>query len=230
MPSRPHLRTLADWTCVSAANETWTLPGPSLPLQTAYTYDLMGNRLTQNAGGTSTSYSYDSADELTKAVTGTTSITYSYNADGNQTTAPGATYTYDARNLLTKATLGSTSYAYAYDSAGNRVTTSVNGTVTSTSYWDLNNPLPQLATQTNGSGATTADYHYDPVRNGQSLKTAAGLFYDHHDWLGSTTDVTDSAGTDQYRYAYDSYGTTAPTALTSTPPPTYSTSPDASGV
>lgn len=49
---------------------------------TASTYDKVGNRLTQNAGGTTTTYAYNNLDELTSSTTGGTATAYGYDADG----------------------------------------------------------------------------------------------------------------------------------------------------
>jgi RHS repeat-associated protein len=47
------------------------------------------------------------------------------------------------------------------------------------------------------------------------LKTATGTLFYSHDPLGSVTDITNPAGTDQAQYAYTAYGTanTAPTSV-----------------
>ncbi|MBH8608581.1 RHS repeat domain-containing protein, partial [Thermoactinomyces sp. CICC 10521] len=65
-----------------------------------YTYDEVGNRLTQKVtqGGnsTTTTYTYDDADQLT-SVNGTN---YTYDANGNLTSDGSKTYVYDAANHL----------------------------------------------------------------------------------------------------------------------------------
>ncbi|MEU0427423.1 RHS repeat-associated core domain-containing protein [Streptomyces canus] len=116
------------------------------------------------------------------------------------------------------ATVGAHTYAYSYDATGNRTTTRTDGTLPRTTHWDVNNPLPQVSDETNGSGALIADYRYDPLGEPQLLHTGAGNFYDHHDLPGSVTDLTSAAGVDQYTYAYDAYGTTKTTALTTSAP------------
>ena len=72
------------------------------------------------------------------------------------------TYTYDAAGRPTTVT-GKQTSAFTYDADGNRVTTKTNGTLSRTLTWDVNNPLPQIATETNGSGALIGDYAYDPL-------------------------------------------------------------------
>jgi RHS repeat-associated protein len=206
------------YTCNGTAAQTWTIPGPRLPAQIAYTYDLNGNRLTRTADGIATTYTYDSADQLTAAVTGSATTTLGYDGEGNRTSEGNTTYAYDARNLLTRSVTGTTTRTFTYDAGGRRYGSYTNGTLTGTARWDLVAPLERIAQETDGAGATIADHHYDPLELLQSSKTSAGSFYDHHDWLGSTTDVTGDSGTNQYRFDYDPYGATVSTGLAITPP------------
>ncbi|WP_194917795.1 RHS repeat protein [Catenulispora rubra] len=197
---------------------------------TSFGYDA-GSRLTGVTapdGGATTTYGYDPAGCLTSACitpsattgcpTGSTITAYTYDADGNQTAAGTTASTYNAADQMSGATSGGTAYAFTYDAAGNRVTTATGGTTTRTQTWDPNNPLPQLATTT-GTGATLiGDYHYDPLGTIASERTAAGAFYDTHDYLGSVTDLLSSTGVDQYTDTYDAFGTQTVNTLTSTAP------------
>ncbi|GAQ55183.1 tRNA3(Ser-specific nuclease WapA precursor [Streptomyces acidiscabies] len=205
--------------CTAPSGSTGCPTGSS---KNTYTYDKVGNRLTKaastSAATTSTSYAYDAADELTSSTTGSTTTPYKYNADGAQTTAGANTFAYNAAGQLTTATVGSHAYAYTYDATGNRTTTRTDGTLSRITHWDVNNPLPQVSDETNGSGTLIADYRYDPLGEPELLHTSAGNFYDHHDLSGSVTDLTSAAGVDQYTYAYDAYGTTKTTALTTSAP------------
>nr|WSX54236.1 hypothetical protein OG409_38235 [Streptomyces sp. NBC_00974] len=100
----------------------------------------------------------------------------------------------------------------SYDSDGNRTTTSKNGTLTGTSRWDINNPLPQLATETNAAGALLAYYQYDPDGTARSMDRTTGKYYFTQDLQKSVSTVYDAAGTDNYSYTYDSWGKTTGTA------------------
>ena len=201
--------------CVSA---TGTTGCPSGSAKTTYTYDKVGNRLTKDTGAATTTYTYDPADELTKSVTGTASVTYGYDLDGNQTSAGATTSAYDANNRQTKFVSGSTTYTYGYDASGNRYAVYKNGGLSRTIGWDLNNALPQPAYEGDSTGATSRDHHYDPQGAPQSMKTSAGTFFDHHDWLGGVTDLTNASGVNQNRYSYDAFGNTTTTSLTSNAP------------
>ncbi|MGI8335224.1 RICIN domain-containing protein [Actinomadura scrupuli] len=206
------------WTCTVAANERWTLPASALPASDSYTYDGTGNRLTRTADGLTTTYSYDAADQLIQQISGSSTTSFGYDNSGNQTAAGSTTYAYNAENQLAKVTSGSMSYTYSYDFSGNRAATFVNGSLSSKQRWDTNNVLPMLATENTASGSLLADYHYDPLGEPLSSKTSAGAYFDHHDWLGSTTDVTTSNGAPQLRLAYDTYGATTATGLAASPP------------
>ncbi len=140
-----------------------------------YSYDLVGNRLTQTrTGGPSpgtTTYSYDNADPLTAAaVTGAATTTYGYDADGNQTTAGTRTTTYTLDNRLATTTAGGATTAYGYDAGGNRISATTAG-VPTTYRWDINNPLPLLAAERTGTGRPQV-YRYDPT--GQPLSLLPG--------------------------------------------------------
>ncbi|MFF7637458.1 RHS repeat-associated core domain-containing protein [Kitasatospora sp. NPDC008050] len=193
---------------------------PTGSASTAWTYDQAGNRLTQSRGGRTTTYTYDADDELTNAATGLIRQTYTYDADGNYTGdgSTANTIAYDANNHPISAVQAGVSYTFSNDAQGDRVTTTAGGKLARTAYWDINNTLPQLATETDASGALISDYTYDPLGNPQSQLTNSGTLYDHHDWLGSVTDLTDSTGTPQLRTSYDAFGQANTTNTTTSAP------------
>ena len=92
---------------------------------TTWTYDRVGNRISEVSTGTLTrnqTYTYDANDRLLSE-TGTQPYTYSYDAAGNliekkQGATVIAAYEWDSENRLTRATLGTgasqkiTSYSY----------------------------------------------------------------------------------------------------------------------
>ncbi|MEV8529402.1 FG-GAP-like repeat-containing protein [Streptomyces sp. NPDC052000] len=190
---------------------------PKTDPDTAYTYDKVGNRLTRTSGGTSTTYAYDAADQLTGTTTpGKAGQSFGYDADGNQTSSGADTLTYDAANRVTRVKSGTDTLDYAYDADGNRTAAAVNGIQRRTTYWDINNPLPQIAAETDG--IQVAGYTYNPLGQIQTSQQGTGAFYYHHDQLGSVTDLTDAAGTNQYRYTYDAFGGLTTDKLTASPP------------
>lgn len=113
-----------------------------------YTYDPIGNRLTQNRVGVttpgSTTYTYNDADQLTQTVAGTTTTTYGYDADGNQTSSGAKGYVYDLANRLTRFCPATTTCTntvtgrtdYTYDGQGRRLTKATSGVVDTRFSWD----------------------------------------------------------------------------------------------
>jgi RHS repeat-associated protein len=171
-----------------------------------YTYDKVGNLKTAAEGGTSTAYAYNAGDQLSTTTIGTATTSYTYDADGNQTKDDDGTYTYDPAGRLKTATIGTTNYAFTHDADGNRTAVKKNNTLAGTSQWDINNALPQIATDTSASGATVADYHYDPDGTARSMDRTAGTYYFTQDRKNSVSTVYDAAGTDNYHYTYSPWG------------------------
>ncbi|MDX3750613.1 DUF6531 domain-containing protein [Streptomyces sp. AK08-02] len=184
----------------SSATKADTCPSGSPT--TAYTYDKVGNRLTQTSPTSGTTYHYDAADQLTKAVTGATTTNYAYDADGNQTTDGIDTLAYDAINRLKSK--GTT--AYTYDVDGNRATSVKSGTTTSYT-WDINNELPLLAGESTGS--VVRSYAYNELGQIESTKQPQGAFYYHHDLIGTVTDLTNSTGREIANYTFGPFGENA---------------------
>ncbi|MGP3949613.1 DUF6531 domain-containing protein [Streptomyces sp. 7N604] len=180
-----------------------------------YTYDKVGNLKTSAAAGVTTTYAYNNADQLSSTTAGSTTTSYSYDADGNQSKDGADSFTYDPVGRVKSATIGTDSFSFLYDADGNRTVANKNGALTRTSRWDINNPLPQIATDTNGSGALFADYQYDPNGTARAMNRTAGTFYFGHDRHDSITKVFDAAGTDNYRYSYSEWGRSTGKATTS---------------
>ena len=169
--------------------------------QIGWSYDQVGNRLTETRDGVTTTYSYNAADELTQA--GTTS--YSYDANGNQLTAGSDSYSYDLASRLITADVGGTATAYSYDGDGNRLTATT-GSSTTEYLWDTNalDGLPQLALERDGTGATIRGYTYGLRRI--AMISAGNSHYYHYDPLGSVANLTSNSGTTEWTYEYEPFG------------------------
>ncbi|MFD7907383.1 DUF6531 domain-containing protein [Kitasatospora sp. NPDC059747] len=162
-------------------------------------YDRTGKSLwstnTNNAAYYNSVYTYDAAGRLSTAA--------------NDVVVP----TSPSKSNFARA-VGTNALTFTYDADGNRVATKGNNpAVERTVTWDINNPIPQIASQTDGAGALIGDYTYNPLGQPQSQHSNAGAFYDHHDWLGSITDLTSNNGTPQSRTTYDPYGRASITNL-----------------
>ncbi len=125
----------------------------------SYTYDGVGNRLTEGGDLGSSSYSY-SANRLTNT-TGAKALTFTYDSNGNTLTENGRTYGYDQNNRLMQAaenlsTLGS----YLYDGQGRRVKKTADGRTTAFLY----DQQSRLIAETDGSGRLITDYLWLPDR------------------------------------------------------------------
>lgn len=177
-----------------------------------YAYDKVGNLKTTTSSSSTTTNEYDAGDQLSTTTVGTTKTSYSYDADGNQTKDDDGTYAYDDAGRVKSATIGSDNFAFKYDADGNRTISNKNSALIRTSRWDINNALPQIATDTDSTGALLADYHYDPDGTARSMDRTAGTYYFTQDRQNSVSAVYDTAGTDNYHYTYSAWGTSTGTA------------------
>lgn len=204
-------------TCTDSSN-TSCLTGTS---GTTHDYDQVGNLTESVTNGTTTTYDYDAADQLQQTVTGTATTAYGYDADGNQTTDGADTYTYDPVGRIKTATIGSDTYGFLYDADGNRTVTTTNGATARTTYWDVNNTLPQIASETDASGTVLGQYQYDPAGLPQSMQVDGSDYFLTHTRQGSTDGVYDSTGTQTQSYSYTPWGQTTATGDGQASPFTY---------
>ena len=205
----------------------------SYPEQTvSYTYDAVGNRLTEQAtdtsgdsGGTLVTdklFTYDERDRLlalTDRLAPDESIDYGYDANGNQTARTKAgvttTFRYSVRNRLTEVREASTLVgSYLYDHQGLRVAKRSGTGQTIRYVYDDQSVL----LQTDLAGTTITKYDYGADRLLSLDNVTAGRQYYLFDALGSVVDLTDAAGAIQARYIYDAWGNHRRTAGTSPNP------------
>jgi RHS repeat-associated protein len=159
----------------------------------AYTYDAVGNKLSDTTLAGTTVYTYDVANRLTNLSGG---ISYTWDANGNLLDdGRGVTYTYDAANRLI-ATNGSDT-GYTYNGLGDRV-----GQVAGGSAVTYTLDLAAGLTQVLADGTLT--YLYGNGRVAQVDGVEAEYFLP--DALGSVRHLAD--GTSQVTLArrYDPYG------------------------
>lgn len=207
-PGQPAVPQLPCLACVGnpLARPTGTAPNAADTF-IRYTYDAVGNRLTETTHlGTSIS-AYDLGDRLTSVTAPGGAVTnYTYDANGNQTAAGARTYTYDAADRMTSARVGTTTESYTWSGDGLRLSASTGSQSAKTTryVWDRNFGLAQLAIERNGSGTTLRSYAYALDLLSQAAGSAT--FYYHHDALGSVADVTSATGTPLAWYEYDPFG------------------------
>lgn len=196
-------------------------PASSYP----YTFDSADNLTkTENATHTgSVTQQFNAADELCWTVAGasanacasapTGATTYGYDTRGNRTgalTGTGGTCdAFDQANRLTSITKGTgatcttptTVGTYGYNGDGLRMSKTI-GANTTQNTWGMG-----LLLQEKVGSATATSYVYGPGGLPLEQITPTGtLYYYHHDQLGSTRAIMNSAGASKATYTYDPYG------------------------
>ena len=146
-----------------------------------YTYDAVGNRLTQTTLTNTTVYTYDIVNRLTNVGP----ITYTWDANGNLLNDGVFTYTYDAANQLITVTQGTNVYTFAYNGRDDRRRQTMNGTLTNYTL-DLNAGLTQVLVD----GTNT--YLCDKSRIVQQSVTSTDYILGGA--LGSVRQLADSSG------------------------------------
>jgi RHS repeat-associated protein len=174
--------------------------GPGDPF-IRWTYDAVGNRLTEARPSGTTNYTYNASDQLIQAG----STTYAYDENGNETGAGARTFVYDLANRLASTTSGGATTAYSYDGDGRRIQ-ATSGSLVTKFLWDPNHALAQLALERDGAGALVRRYIYGARRI--SMTSGGSAFYYHHDSLNSVANLTSSTGTNQWTYEYEPFGAT----------------------
>jgi len=187
---------------VSVCFRAGTCPGAADPF-IRWTYDKVGNRLTEQRPSGTTSYSYDAADQMLQAG----SVSHTYDRNGNELSAGSRTFTYDLANRMRTTRLGSTTTTYSYDGDGIRTKASTGSKSSQTTnfLWDVNHAVPQIALEESGSGSLLRSYVYGARR--VSMTSGSTTSYYHYDPVGSVANLTSSSGARRWTYAYEPFGT-----------------------
>ena len=181
--------------------DDYTLPGQS---QVTYSYDAVGNRLTESQSGVTQTHTYGTTNNR---LTHQSGIQISYDGAGNPLNngLGTLTYTYNAANRQTTVTENSQVVAtYTYNALGHR-TNKVTTTEDIDFVYDLDGKL--LGEYANG--VVIREYVY---ADGQLLAQgdATTVTYLHADHLGTPRMATDTNGTIVWRWDSDPFGETAP--------------------
>jgi len=181
--------------------------GLDLPWQLVWTYDAVGNRLSQTSNGSTWIYTYNNLDQMISGGF----ADYTYDGRGNLATITEnsalTTYTWDARDRMTGASLPSgQSVAFAYDYAGHRTQQTANGAITNY-LWDELSPYGDVIQESDGTGAPVASYILGGTELVAQQRGATTAYY-LHDGQGSTRVLTGVTGNALNRYVYDAFGTT----------------------
>lgn len=180
----------------------------------SFTYDAVGNRMTQTVNGTPTSYAYDAADRLTSETTSAQTTSYTYDSNGNLITraAPGgtSTYNYNHFNQLTGLALpGSINWSFGYAPDGERVfeqLTPASGPAQRTDFL-LRGDSVLADYLSAGSSVTVTHYLLGPQTDELLGQETNGQWtYFIQDGAGNVSVASDAAGGELARRTYDAFG------------------------
>jgi RHS repeat-associated protein len=185
----------------------------------SFTYDGVGNRLSETANGVLSSYAYPTtSNRLSSVATSVSTRAFTYDAAGNILTdsrvgALGMTFQYDVEGRLSRAwqtgapTNGG---VYGYD-AMNRLAsrTATSGSTTATTLYvhDINN---HIIAETTTTGQTLREYIWLndlPVAVVDNVNTASpALYYVHSDHLSRPARMTAQNQSWAWDVIYDPFG------------------------
>jgi RHS repeat-associated protein len=184
-------------------------------LQSRYTFDPMGNRLTSRNSTDITEYGHDACDEMSYAG----DISYKFDLkgrliseyDSTDNTERTYTWNYDDRLLYINYP-NSTKSSMKYDYMGLRTYRKDNAGDITNYYWSLSS-LPQVINETDGSGNPKASYILGAGLI--AIKVSGVKKYYITDALGSVLALTDSSGNVADTYEYEPFGELAASSGTS---------------
>ena len=155
-----------------------------------WTYDNVGNRLTQTLNTATDTYTYTPNSNKIAGITGGTAKTYDHDSAGNRSTENTRTYTYNQNNRLIQASDGATNLGqYTYNALGQRAT-KTESTVTTVYHYDL---AGNLIAETQNDGTLISEYV--ALYNTPLVKVdGTTVNYVHTDHLGSPQQMTDELG------------------------------------
>jgi RHS repeat-associated protein len=154
-----------------------------------YSYDVAGNRLTEQVDATIRQFSYNTLNELTTV-----------EGDVRLDTA----YQWDAEHRLISITSGNHRTEFTYDGLGQRV-----GIRQAVNEAEVSNRRlvwcdDEIFEERTGAGAVAKRFFQQGVKVERGA--TAGDYYYARDHLGSIHELTDSGGNIRARYSYDPFG------------------------
>jgi RHS repeat-associated protein len=183
----------------------------------SWTYDGIGNRLTNTVNGNTQTYTYfkngqNPLNGQRLSSDGTNS--YTYDANGNTATRTGYTVGYDAENRQSSIS-GGISASYTYDYQGRRTSKTVAGTTTTYLYDGLN-PIAETT-----SGLSSYFLNGPGIDEPIAMSISGAISYFSVDSLGSVTATNDPTGTITHNAVLDAWGNTRTETGTRQHPFTY---------
>ncbi|HQQ78068.1 MAG TPA: RHS repeat-associated core domain-containing protein, partial [Thermoanaerobaculia bacterium] len=169
-----------------------------------WTYDAIGNRLTNQVNAAIQTYTYEKIGANPKnaqKLLGDGVNTYAYDFNGSQTSRTGFGFVNDPDNRLASIN-GGTTAMYTYDYQGRRTSKTVAGVTTKYLYDRLN-----LLSETT-AGATTR-YAFGPsIDEPLAMYASGAVSYLNADGLGSVVATNSTAGTVTHGTVFDAWGVT----------------------
>lgn len=203
---------------LAGSNRTYQYDAATEIYSTTYTQGgLSGSTITTTRG-------YDAADELktllerTNGTTTSKDLTFTYDDNGNRTYQYDAVsnkhnaYTFDSENRLVNAVYGvfgrtaTDPWTYTYNGDGLRMGKSQLQTSYRYFAWDINEGLPLLLEDKNGSVGSTYFIYGPGGQVVEQISESGTPYYYHPDQLGSIRAITNSSGSVVNSYNYDAYG------------------------
>lgn len=173
-----------------------------------YTYDTVGNRISQTRNGKHTRYHYGADNNHLLAIEGQTTRDYTYDAAGNPLRVGERRYVYNSAGRPVQLYIGARLVAeYAYNARGERIRKTRYDTFgeADTTYYLYEDG--RLTGETDSNGRITAYYVYLNNRPVAVLKNKQ-IYAIHTDHLGTPMAVTDSSGQRVWHADYDPFGKT----------------------
>lgn len=174
--------------------------------QSSYTYDAVGNRLSEVSPGGAIDYSYDVADQLLKAG----DVGYGWDANGNLLGAGALSYTYDAEDRLVAFDDGVNSGERSYTGDGLLYRSFDPGQTTRDYVWDVNASLPLLLVEDEWNLYMPDSVNVYGLGLEAQLETfiSAVIYQTRYtrDGLGSVREELNPDGSLVERYRYTAFG------------------------
>ncbi len=185
-----------------------------------WTYDAIGNRLTNTINSTTQNYTYflNGSSQNTQKLQSDSVYTYTDDNNGSALTKTGSegtyNFTWDKDNQLTNLTGPSVTGTYAYDYKGRRRSKDSGGGATTMLYGGQN----LIAER----GTLSADFLFGPgIDEPLAMVRSTTQYYFVTDGLGSINVMNDSVGSVQNSYVFDSWGVTRGQTIPVSNPFTY---------
>jgi RHS repeat-associated protein len=169
-----------------------------------YTYDDVGNRMTEVIDDDSYTYSYVPGTNIIDTITDTDTIIYTHDANGNITGIGNEVLTYNQNNRLVMVEEDSVVFGeYTYNGLGQRIIKEAEG-VTTIFHYDFDG---NIIAESDISGNFDKEYLYRGSSRLALVDVGTGeLYYYGNDQLGTPQILTDSTNTVVWEAVYDPFG------------------------